>query len=194
MKDTPEWDRAIHEAKQRDSNFLSEYVERRAIPWQFEFQNVKYRMTCSMDTVLMTLFLLRHRKMITDKVVKMSSSVMENILQLIEKESHAQARYSYLEHIFTHRSPRFATDAKMGDNPFDCTAAVMDMSSYCPLFVYSVKIIKEKCSKCQCPGGVETRKGERKVGTLVHTDISCPQEKIINAKGYNGKVALPCST
>ena len=69
MKDTPEWDRAIHEAKQRDSNFLSEYVERRAIPWQFEFQNVKYRMTCSMDTVLMTLFLLRHRKMITDKVV-----------------------------------------------------------------------------------------------------------------------------
>jgi hypothetical protein len=32
------------------------------------------------------------------------------------------------------------------------------------------------------------------VGTTVDTGISCPQEKIISAKGYNGKVALPFST
>jgi hypothetical protein len=194
MKDTPEWNRTIQEAKQRDSNFLSEYVECRAIPWSFEFQNVKYTMTCSIDMVLMTLFLLRQRKMITEKVVKMASSGMESILELIEKGSHSQARYSYLENIFTHRSPRFATNSKKGDNPFDCIATVMDMSSYCPLFVFAVKITKEKSSKCQCLGGVETKKGKCKVGTFVCRDISCPQEIIINAKGYNGKVALPCPT
>ena len=72
MKDTPEWNRAIHKAKERDSDFLAEYVESRAIPWQFEFQNVKYRKTCSMDTVLMTLFLLCQRKMITEKAIKMA--------------------------------------------------------------------------------------------------------------------------
>ena len=86
MKDTPEWNRAIHKAKERDSDFLAEYVESRAIPWQFEFQNVKYRKTCSMDTVLMTLFLLRQRKMITEKAIKMASSPTESILQLIEKD------------------------------------------------------------------------------------------------------------
>ena len=45
MKDTPDWNRAIHKTKERDSDFLLEYVESRAIPWQFEFQNVKYRKT-----------------------------------------------------------------------------------------------------------------------------------------------------
>ena len=67
----------------------------------------------------------------------------------------------------------------------------MDMASYCPLFIFNEKITREKCSKCQCPGGVQTRKGECKLGALVHTEILCPQEKIINAKGYNGKVTLP---
>jgi hypothetical protein len=42
----------------RDRDFLAPYVESRAIPWQFEFEKVKYKMTCSMDTLLMTLFLL----------------------------------------------------------------------------------------------------------------------------------------
>jgi len=64
---------------------------------------------------------------------------LESIFQLIEKGSHAQARYSYLENIFMHRSPGFATYAKKEDNPFDCTAAVMDISSYCPLFVFGVR-------------------------------------------------------
>ena len=32
------------------------------------------------------------------------------------------------------------------------------------------------------------------MGTLVHKEILCPQEKIINAKGYNGKVMLPCGS
>jgi hypothetical protein len=81
MKGTPEWNRAIHKAKQRDSNFLSEYVKCRVIPWQFEFQNVKYRMTCSMDMVLMILFLLRQRKMITEKVIKMAWRAYFNSLK-----------------------------------------------------------------------------------------------------------------
>ncbi len=183
MKDTPDWNRAIHKAKERDSDFLTEYVESRAIPWQFEFQNVKYIKTCSMDTVLMTLFLLCQRKMITEKAIKMASSPIESILQLIEKGLHAQARYTYLEYIFTHRAPRFQTTAKKGDNPFNCTSSIMDMASYCPLFIFNEKITREKCSKCQCPGGVQTRKGACKLGTLVHTEILCPQEKIINAKG-----------
>jgi hypothetical protein len=44
-------------AQIRDRDFLASYVESRAIPWQFEFENVKYIMTCSVDTLLMTLFL-----------------------------------------------------------------------------------------------------------------------------------------
>ena len=194
MKDTPNWNRVIHKAKERDSDFLTAYVESRAIPWQFEFQNVKYRKTCSMDTVLMTLFLLCQRKMITEKAIKMASSPIESILQLIEKGLHAQARYTYLEYIFTHRAPRFQTTAKKGDNPFNCTSSIMDMASYCPLFIFNEKITREKCSKCHCPGGLQTRKDACKLGTLVHTEILCPQEKIINAKGYSGKVALPCGS
>jgi hypothetical protein len=140
MKETPDWNRAIHKAKEQDSDFLTEYVESRAIPWQFEFQNVKCRKTCSMDMVLMTLFLLCQRKVITEKAIKMASSPIKSILQLIEKGLHAQARYTYLEYIFTHRAPRFEKTAKKGDNPFTCTSSIMDMASYCPLFIFNQKI------------------------------------------------------
>ena len=31
-----------------------------------------------------------------------------------------------------------------------------------------------------------------KVFSLVHTDISHPQEKILDATGYNGRLKVPC--
>jgi hypothetical protein len=51
---------SMGKAQIRDKYFLASYVESQAIPWQFEFENVTYIITCSMDTLLMTLFLLWH--------------------------------------------------------------------------------------------------------------------------------------
>jgi hypothetical protein len=55
-KGTIQWKISTGKAQIRDRDFLASYVESRAIPWQFEFENVKYIMTCSMDTFLMTLY------------------------------------------------------------------------------------------------------------------------------------------
>ncbi len=63
MKDTPDWNRAIHKAKERDSDFLAEYMSKAGQSHQ--------------------------RKMITEKAIKMASSPIESILQLIEKGLHA---------------------------------------------------------------------------------------------------------
>jgi hypothetical protein len=65
---------------------------RAGIPWQFEFQNVKCIMTCSMDTLLMTPFLLWHQKYIPKKAFKKDSSPMAEIFKLIEQYQHAEVR------------------------------------------------------------------------------------------------------
>ena len=93
----------------RDRDFLAPYVESRAIPWQFEFEKVKYKMTCSMDTLLMTLFLLWHRQIIPKKALKNDPSPLAEIFKLIEKSKHAEARKKWLDYDLGLKSPEFVT-------------------------------------------------------------------------------------
>ena len=86
------WKLSMGKALIRDRDFLAPYVESRAIPWQFEFEKVKYKMTCSMDTLLMTLFLLWHHQIIPKKALKNDPSPLAEIFKLIEKSQHAEAR------------------------------------------------------------------------------------------------------
>ncbi len=51
-KGTIQWKISMDEAQIRDRDFLASYVKSQ--------ENSKYIMTCSMDTLLMTLFLLWH--------------------------------------------------------------------------------------------------------------------------------------
>jgi hypothetical protein len=91
-KGTIQWKISMNKAQIRDRDFLASYVESRAIPWQFEFENVKYIMTCSMDTLLMTLFLLWHRRLIPLLALKNDPSPLKEIFKLIENHQHAEAR------------------------------------------------------------------------------------------------------
>ncbi len=54
--------------------------------------------------------------MITEKAIKMASSPIESILQLIEKGLHAQARYTYLEYFHT-PSAQIANNCQEGRQP-----------------------------------------------------------------------------
>ena len=90
--DTVQWKILIGKALIRDRDFLAPYVESGAISWQFEFEKVKYKMTCSMDTLLMTLFLLWHHQIIPKKALKNDPSPLAEIFKLIEKCKHAEAR------------------------------------------------------------------------------------------------------
>ena len=62
----------------------------------------------------------------------------------------------------------------------------------CSLFIFGEKQISEECSKCQRKGSVRSLAKRFCVASTVRTDISCPQEKILDGKGYNGKVSLVC--
>ena len=97
-KGTIQWKISMGKAHIRDGDFLASYVESRAIPWQFEFENIKYIMTCSMDTLLMTLFLLWHRGLIPLKALKNDPSPLKEIFKLIENHQHAEAREKWLDY------------------------------------------------------------------------------------------------
>ena len=56
-KSSLDYKKALIKAQERDRDFLTSYVESKIILWQFEFETIKYTMTCSMDTILMNLFL-----------------------------------------------------------------------------------------------------------------------------------------
>lgn len=119
-KGTIQWKISTGKAQIRDRDFLASYVESRAIPWQFEFENVKYIMTCSMDTLLMTLFLLWHRGLIPLKALKNDPSPLKEIFKLIENHQHAEARKKWLDYELGLKTTEFFK-SKQGDNPFDCT-------------------------------------------------------------------------
>ena len=82
--------------------------------------------------------------------------------------------------------------SKKGDNPFDCTAGILHVVSNCPLFIFGEKQITEECSRCNHKGSVRNVLKSSGVFSTVRTDISCPQENILDGKGYNGKVPLIC--
>jgi hypothetical protein len=46
-KGNVKWESPIAKAKERDRDFLMSYVESRAILWEFQFQDVRYTMTCT---------------------------------------------------------------------------------------------------------------------------------------------------
>ena len=68
-KGNVEWESAMAKAKERDRDFLMSYIKSTTIPWEFQFQNVRYTMTCTMDTVLMTVFILQHQNFITQNAM-----------------------------------------------------------------------------------------------------------------------------
>jgi hypothetical protein len=82
--------------------------------------------------------------------------------------------------------------AKQGDNPFDCTAGILHVVHNCSLFIFGEKQISEECSQCQRKGLVRSSAKSFCVASTVRKDISCPQAKILDGKGYNGKVSLVC--
>ena len=82
---------AIAKAKDRDRNFVFSYFESREISLQFEW-NVRYTMTCTMDTILMKLFTLCHQKNITLNALKKDASPLKQIVKLIDSGDHVKAR------------------------------------------------------------------------------------------------------
>jgi len=82
--------------------------------------------------------------------------------------------------------------SKKSNNPFDCTAGILHVVHNCSLFIFGEKQITEECSRCNCKGSVKHVTKCFDMVSTVHTDISCPQAKILDGKGYNGKVQLIC--
>ena len=188
---TVQWKLSMGKALIRDRDFLAPYVESRAIPWQFEFENVKYIMTCSMDTLLMTLFLLWHRGLIPLKALKNDPSPLAEIFKLIKIWQHAEARKKWLDYDLGLKTTEFFK-SKQGDNPFDCTAGILHVVRNCSLFIFGEKQISEECSRCKHKGSVRNVLKSSGMFSTVRTDISCPQANILDGKGYNGKVSLVC--
>ena len=117
-------------AKERDRDFLMSYVESRVIPWEFQFQNVRYTMTCAMDTVLMTVFILQHQNFITQNAMKKDTSPIAEIVKLIDGGDHIKTRYTFVDFNLKCKSNRFSK-AKEGDNPFNCTGTIHDVTCTC---------------------------------------------------------------
>ena len=132
-------------AKERDRDFLMSCVDSRAIPWEFQFQNVRYTMICAMDTVLMSVFILRHKNFITQNALKRDTSPMAEIVKLIDSGDHVKGRYTFVDFNLKCKSKRFSK-AKEGDNSFDCTGSIHDVTCNCTLFQSAEKFVKEECS------------------------------------------------
>ena len=96
-KGNTKWDIAMAKAKKRDRNFVISYVGSRTLPWPFKFMNVRYTMTCTMDTVLMTLFILWHQKYITHNALKKDTSQMKQIVKLIDSCDYDKASYTFVD-------------------------------------------------------------------------------------------------
>ena len=106
------WVFSKNEAIKRDKAFLSSYVEKRAIPWQFSHSNVKYTMTCAMDTVLMTIYLLWFRRHLPPKIPYMDETTRD-IIRCIDNGDHARARYVFV--MTKMKTPNNFTKAKPED-------------------------------------------------------------------------------
>lgn len=182
------WVFSKNEAIKRDKAFLSSYVEKRAIPWQFSHSNVKYTMTCAMDTVLMTIYLLWFRRHLPPKIPYMDETTRD-IIRCIDNGDHARARYVFV--MTKMKTPNNFTKAKPEDNPFNCTSTIHDITGCSFLFQYHGTVIKNECSKCKRPK-CETPLYRVGIVCDVNSDISNPQEKILDAQGFNGEVSYWC--
>ncbi len=111
-----EWDITMAKAKERDRDFLMSYVESRTIPWQFEFMNVRYTRTCTMDTVPMTVFILWHQQIITQNALMKDAPWIEQIVKLIGSGDHVKARYEFGDFNLNCKTHRFY-EAKKVTNP-----------------------------------------------------------------------------
>lgn len=183
--------RSLALARKRDKDFLESFIEMKAIPWQFTLDGVRYTMTCAMDTVLMSLFLLWHRKVLPDKAIRRHPPPLADVLKHIKDGEHALARKLFIDMNTNKADGRFGK-AKIGDNPFNCLFTLFESMHYCTLVQFDLTEVTYECSKCKNPKKVHKRVKVYKVGSVIHSDISSPQEKIITEKGYNGKVTIPC--
>ena len=84
------------------------------------------------------------------------------------------------------------TKAQPEDNPFNCTSTIHDIKVCFSLFRYTGTTIKNDCSKCKNPKS-ETPLHRGGVICEVNSDISNPQEKILDAQGFNGAVSYCCN-
>ena len=182
---------SLARAWERDRDFLESFVEKKAIPWQFSFEGVKYTMTCAMDTDLMTLFLLWHRKVLPDKAIRRHPSSLVDILKHIQHGQHALARKLFIDMNFD-KSGSFGK-SKKGDNPFNCFGPLCAAICNCSFHKFNQNEVLYECSKCKVPKRVQKKVNEFRVGTNTWSSISRPQAKILNEKGYNGKVTIPCT-
>ena len=138
----------------------------------------------------MTVFILQHQNFITQNALKRDTSPMAEIVKLIDSGDHIKSRYPFVDFNLKCISKRFSK-AREQDNPFNCTGSIRDVTCNCALFQLARKYIKEECSQCKSPRRVDNMKS-CKVFCLVHADISHPQEKILDATGYNGRIKDPC--
>ena len=92
-------------AKERDRIFAISYVESRASLWQFEFTNVRYTMTCTINAVLMKLFFLCHHNNITCNALKKNSYPMKHIVKLID--SGVKTRCTFVDFNLNCKTHRF---------------------------------------------------------------------------------------
>ena len=82
-------------------------------------------MTCVMDAVLMTVFILWHQNVITQNALKRDTSSMAEIVKLIDSGDHIKERCTFVGFNLKCKSNRFSK-AKGGDNPFNCAGPICD--------------------------------------------------------------------
>ena len=190
-EDSLECKRSLAEARKRDTDFLESFVEEKAIPWQFALDGVRYTMTCAMDTSLMTLFLLWHRKVLPTIAIRRHPPPLADILKHVKDGEHALARKLWID--MNTDSLNLFGNAKKGDNPFNCNGSLCAGTFRCRLFSFDQKEVTFECSKCNDPAKVEKKRNWYKVSTSVHSNISHPQQDILKKMGYDGKITFPCA-
>ena len=102
-------------------------------------------MACTMDTVLMRVFILRHQNCITQNALKTDTSPMAETVKLIGSGDHIKVRYTFVDFNLKCKSNRFSK-AKERDNPFNCTGSIDDGTCNCALFQLAGKYVKEEYS------------------------------------------------
>ena len=147
-------------------------------------------MTCVMDTDLMTLFLLRHRNVLSDKAIRRHPPPLGDILKHVKDGEHALTRKLWID--MNTDSVHLFRKSKKGDNPFNCFGSLAVATYNCRLKRVDQKEVTYEGSKCNAPKHVKKKWNEHKVGTPTFSNILHPQEKILKEKGYDGKITIPC--
>jgi len=187
---TLECKQSLAEARKRNTDFLESFVEEKAIPWQFALDDVRYTMTCAMDTSLMTIFLLWHRKVLPTIAIRRHPRPLADILKHVKDGKHALARKLLID-MNTDNLNLFGNATK-GDNPFNCKGSLCAATYRCGLLRFDQKEVTYECSKCNDPAKIANQRKRHKVSTSVHSNISHPQQDILKKKGYDGEITVPC--